>query len=112
SARSTDGGQSFGPATSVPGSDASGNRGWESLAMGARGEPVAVWLDHREMAARPAASSATEGHQHGATMQHQTDGAATAQLSQIFFARLNDSASARAIAHGVCYCCKTSVAAG
>jgi len=112
SARSTDGGQSFGPAASVPGSDASGNRGWESLAMGARGEPVAVWLDHREMAARPAASAATGGHQHGATMQHQTDGAATAQLSQIFFARLNDPASARAITHGVCYCCKTSIAAG
>jgi hypothetical protein len=45
-------------------------------------------------------------------MQHQTDGAAAAQLSQIFFARLNDPASARAIAPGVCYCCKTSVAAG
>jgi len=45
-------------------------------------------------------------------MQHQTDGAATAQLSQIFFAMLNDPASARAITHGVCYCCKTSIAAG
>jgi hypothetical protein len=112
SARSTDGGQSFGPAASVPGSDASGNRGWESLAISARGEPMAVWLDHREMAARPAGSGETGGHQHGATMQHQTDGAATAQLSQIFFARLNDPASARAVAHGVCYCCKTSIAAG
>ena len=112
SARSIDGGQSFGPAASVPGSDASGNRGWESLAMGARGEPVAVWLDHREMAARPAGSGASGDHQHGAAMQHQTDGAAAAQLSQIFFAKLNDRGSARAIAPGVCYCCKTALTVG
>jgi len=112
SARSTDGGRSFGPAASVPGSDATGNRGWESLAIRADGAPVAVWLDHREMAARPAGTGASGEHQHGATMQHQTDGAATAQLSQIFFAGLNDPASARAIAAGVCYCCKTSVAVG
>jgi hypothetical protein len=45
-------------------------------------------------------------------MQHQSDGAARAQLSKIFFAKLNDPASARAIAPGVCYCCKTSVATG
>lgn len=112
SARSIDGGQSFGPAASVPGSDASGNRGWESLAIDAKGEPLAVWLDHREMAARPAGSGASGGHEHGAAMQHETDGAAAAQLSQIFFARVNDRGSARAIAHGVCYCCKTSVVAG
>ena len=111
SARSINGGQSFGPAASVPGSDATGNRGWESLTIGARGEPVAVWLDHREMAARPGSGASGE-HQHGAAMQHQTDGAAAAQLSQIFFAKVNDPAGARAIAHGVCYCCKTSVAAG
>ena len=37
---------------------------------------------------------------------------ARAQLSQIFFARLNEPASARPIASGVCYCCKTSVAVG
>jgi hypothetical protein len=108
SARSTDDGQSFGPAASVPGSDASGNRGWESMAIAGNGEPVAVWLDHREMA--PAAGVGASGqHQHDAAMQHKTDGAVAAQLSQIFFARLNDPASARAIAHGVCYCCKTSV---
>jgi len=109
SARSNDAGRSFAPATSVPGSDASGNRGWESLAVRSNGEPIAVWLDHRDMAARP--SAAGGAHQHGAAMQHQTDSAAAAQLSQIFFARLNDPASAHAIASSVCYCCKTSVAA-
>jgi hypothetical protein len=111
SARSTDAGRSFGPTTSVPGSDATGNRGWESMAINAQGDPVAVWLDHREVPARPAGTATSGGHQHGA-MQHQTDGAARAQLSKIFFAKLNDPASARAIAPGVCYCCKTSVATG
>jgi hypothetical protein len=112
SARSIDGGQSFGPAASVPGSDAGGNRGWESLAIGPRGELVAVWLDHREMASRPTGAGTSGGHQHGAAMPHQTDGAAAAQLSQIFFAKLNDRGSARAIAPGVCYCCKTALTVG
>ena len=111
SARSADAGQSFGPATSVPGSQAIGNRGWESMAIGANGDPVAVWLDHRDVPARPAGAATSGGHQHGA-MQQQTDGAARAQLSQIFFGRLNDPGSAHAIAPGVCYCCKTSLATG
>ena len=111
SARSTDGGQSFGPATAVPGSHATGSRGWEAMAIGAKGEPLAVWLDHRAVPARPAGAAASGGHQHGA-MPQQTDGAARAQLSQIFFARLNDPTSARSIAPGVCYCCKTSLAIG
>ncbi len=112
SARSTDGGKSFGPAESVPGSDASGNRGWESAAVTPNGDVVAVWLDHREVPARTAGAT-TGAHQHGATSPRPAaDGVARAQLSQIFFARLNDPASARAIAPGVCYCCKTSVATG
>ena len=111
SARSTDAGQSFGPATSVPGSHATGNRGWQAMAIGAKGDPMAVWLDHREVPARPAGAGPSAGHQHGA-MPQQTDGAARAQLSQLFFARLNDPGSARAIAPGVCYCCKTSLATG
>ena len=112
SARSSDGGKSFGQAESVPGSDASGNRGWESAAVTPNGDVVAVWLDHREVPART--DGATAGpHQHGTPSQRSAaDGVARAQLSQIFFARLNDPASARAIAPGVCYCCKTSVATG
>jgi len=113
-AGSTDGGQSFGAAQPVPGSDAGGNRGWESVAVTGRGDVVAVWLDHREAAARPAGGAAMSApHQHGATGQpNPVDGVARAQLSQIFFAQLNDPESARAIAPGVCYCCKTSVATG
>jgi hypothetical protein len=113
SARSTDGGTSFGPTEAVPGGDASGNRGWESAAVTATGEVVAAWLDHREVAARTTGGATGGAHQHGAaTHQPATDGVARAQLSQIWFARLGDSASARAIAPGVCYCCKTSIATG
>ena len=113
SARSNDGGKSFGPAASVPGSDASGNRGWESAAVTPQGDVVAVWLDHREVPARTPGAATGGAHQHGATSQRPAaEGVARAQLSQIFFARLNEPASARAIAPGVCYCCKTSVATG
>ena len=87
SARSLDGGNSFGAAVALPGSTAAGNRGWESAAVTANGKVVALWLDHREAAAR-------------------------AQLSQIFFANLGAGANARSLAAGVCYCCKTSIATG
>ena len=112
SARSDDGGRAFGAAAALPGSAAGGNRGWESAAVTAKGDVVAVWLDHRE-AARPGTAAAA--HQHGDTAQAQvpaTDGVARAQLSQIFFADLNQPSSARSLTSGVCYCCKTSIAAG
>lgn len=112
-ARSSDGGRSFGPAEAVPGSDATGNRGWESTAVSATGDVLAVWLDHRDVPARTAGAATSGAHQHGAmTHQAPADGAARAQLSQILFARLSDSASARAVSSGVCYCCKTSIATG
>jgi hypothetical protein len=114
SARSSDGGRTFGPATSVPGSDANGSRGWESAAVMPQGDVVAAWLDHREVPARtPGAATSGGAHQHGATGQRSPAAAvARAQLSQIFFARLNDAASVRVLAPGVCYCCKTSIATG
>ena len=97
SARSNDGGKSFGAAESVPGSDATGNRGWESAAVTAKGDVVAVWLDHREVPARTPGAATGGAHQHGAASQRSpADGVARAQLSQIFFARLSEPASARA----------------
>jgi hypothetical protein len=113
SARSNDGGKSFGPAAAVPGSDASGNRGWESAAVTAQGDVAVAWLDHREMQAHTPGAASGAAHQHGATSQRSPEqGVARAQLSKIFFARLNAPDSAQAIAPGVCYCCKTSVATG
>src|SRR6185503_17449152 len=65
SARSSDGGRSFGASEPVPGSDAAGNRGWESIAVdSATGRVYAVWLDHRDAASQ--AGGAHAAHQHGA----------------------------------------------
>jgi hypothetical protein len=112
-ARSSNGGRSFGSAVQVPGTDAGGNRGWESMAVSAKGGLVALWLDHRDVPGRPAGSAPMTAHEHGAMSEHPAaDSMARAQLSRIFFARVNDPASARPIASGVCYCCKTSVAIG
>jgi hypothetical protein len=41
-----------------------------------------------------------------------TDGAAKAELSKLYFSRLDGSGDPRALTGGVCYCCKTAVAAG
>jgi hypothetical protein len=118
SARSRDGGRSFGAEEPVPGSEATGNRGWQSMALDAKGDLMAVWLDHRHVPARTAGGAAMESgpagaHQHhAASPQPAADGVARAQFSRILFASLADPASAIAIAPGVCYCCKTSIAMG
>ena len=109
SSRSDDGGKRFAPAVPLPGSDAAGNRGWESIAVDRAGRVVALWLDHRETATGREMNHA--GHQHGASGEQRADGVARAQLSKLFFGRL-DGTGAQAVTGGVCYCCKTSIAAG
>jgi hypothetical protein len=111
SARSNDGGKSFTRAAALPGTDAPGNRGWEATAIDRDGRVVAIWLDHRELAKGAAPMSHAE-HQHTAKAAQQTDGVARAQLSKLFFARLDGPESARELTGGVCYCCKTTMAAG
>ena len=110
SARSTDGGHSFGASTPVPGSDAAGNRGWESIAVDhATGRVYAAWLDHRDTA--PPAGEAHAAHQHGAaaaSAASSEDGALRAQRSQLFVGTLGGELPARGVARGVCYCCKTA----
>jgi hypothetical protein len=110
SARSDNGGQSFAPAQPVPGTDAPGNRGWESVAANRDGSVVAMWLDHRGVAASGGSSMNHAEHQHAASGGNKTDGVARAQLSKLFFARLDGRDSGRALTGGVCYCCKTSIA--
>lgn len=108
-ARSVDGGRTFtAPAVVAGGSDAVGNRGWESIAS--TGQSVAViWLDHRDTAA----SGGHAMHQHGtSTATNTTDATARAQLSKLWFARIGEPASMHPVAAGVCYCCKTSLVAG
>jgi hypothetical protein len=114
SARSDDGGASFGSPTLVPGSDAPGNRGWESIATSDGRSVVGLWLDHRELSnpGAGAGSMSQANHQHGTVAARPTDGAARAQFSKVFFSRLDDATGTRALAGGVCYCCKTAIAAG
>jgi hypothetical protein len=115
SARSTDGARTFSGATLVPGGEAAGNRGWESLAVDLKGRSLALWLDHRNVQTNQAAM-----HHHaegaaspGATLAaEKPDPVARAAQSQLFFSSLDPSVPARAIAGGVCYCCKTALTTG
>ena len=78
--------------TVVPGGDAAGNRGWESLTIGADGAVYAVWLDHRELAGH-------EGHM-------------SPEQSKLYLGSIDGIAPPRPITGGVCYCCKTAIATG
>ena len=109
SARSDDGGLTFSAPALVPGTDAPGNRGWESAAADSAGGVATLWLDHRELATTGGAGHDHSDHQH-VPRDKSVDGAARAQSSKLFFARLGDATSARSITGGVCYCCKTTMA--
>jgi len=112
SARSDDAAKSFAPPMLVPGSEAAGNRGWQSIAIGRDGGVVIVWLDHRELAKNGSGSASMQHaeHQHLASGQKPADGVARAQLSKLMFARLDRFDSSRQLTGGVCYCCKTAIA--
>lgn len=107
-AHSDDLGKTFSATTLVPGTDATGNRGWEAIGADSSGRFHAVWLDHRRMVHR---------HKHGegsgaSVPAAKPDGVAMAQQSDLFFDTLGDPVAPRAIAPGVCYCCKTAIAFG
>jgi hypothetical protein len=94
-ARSTDGGRTFSKAAIVAGTDARGNRGWESIAGS-----LALWLDHRELAAD---SAAPAQHVHAG-------GEMMTEKSKLYIGSLDGTIAPHAIASGVCYCCKTAIA--
>lgn len=108
-ARSDDGGATFGATSVVPGADAAGSRGWQSTTTGRDGKVFAMWLDHRGMA--------MASHQHAAMQPSgpaapKPDPVEMAGKSQVFVASLDGSVAPRAIASSVCYCCKTSFVTG
>ena len=114
-AQSRDGGRSFAEPVSLQAPGAAGDRGWPALAVDAAGRAHAIWLDHRGLAA-DRVTSASDGaavHQHHARVASGDDGVAQAQRSAIYHATLGANVPGeRAIASGVCYCCKTALAAG
>jgi len=114
-ARSDDGGRSFTAATLVAGSDGPGNRGWEAVAVEPSGRVDVVWLDHRQLAGD--SEVAASHHDHAAmagpkSSDQKPDGVAMAQKSKLFFASLDGGVAPQAVTGGVCYCCKTALAAG
>ena len=117
SATSLDGGRIFSKSALVPGTDAPGNRGWEALGVGPGGRFVSVWLDHRRLVQPQQTAMAGEHHHEGGvTMPAKSaapaDGVAMAELSQLYVAPLDGSIAPQAVTGGVCYCCKTAIAAG
>ena len=101
-ARSTDGGRTFSEAVSLQSAGSAGERGWQASATDDRGTLHAIWLDHRAMAA--GAAKADQAH------KGEHDGAAMAQRSALYYA--TPGGAERELFKGVCYCCKTALAAG
>jgi hypothetical protein len=108
-ARSRDGGRTFDPPVSLQSTSASGDRGWPALALDDRGGAHAIWLDHRGLAAARGSSASPGAHRHGAG----GDGVAMARRSGLYYAAMAGELSReRQLTNGVCYCCKTALAAG
>ena len=108
-ARSRDGGKSFGAPVTLQSPGAAGDRGWPAVALDNRANIHAVWLDHRGLASNRSRAPGHASHQHGA--EH--DGVAMAQKSGLYYASADTKASPeRQLTNGVCYCCKTALAAG
>ena len=106
---SRDGGKTFERPITVQSGAAAGDRGWPAMALDTRGSPHVIWLDHRGMAAKADAGSAHAHHKTAAA----DDGFAMAQRSALFHASPRAASTAeREVAKGVCYCCKTAMAAG
>jgi hypothetical protein len=112
SARSDDGGRSFGHSTPVPGGEAAGNRGWEAAATDRDGHVFVSWLDHRELAETIPSSPPMHHDGQAHTGHGDADGVARAELSKLYVARLDAVGAAQAVTGGVCYCCKTALATG
>ena len=108
-ARSDDGGRTFGASRLVPGTDAPGNRGWHAVGTDAAGQVHVVWLDHRRLAPDAKAESS---HRHGAIAEPRLDTVDMSQFSDLYAATLDNPASPASLTAGVCYCCKTAIASG
>ena len=104
--RSTDGGRTFSRSAAVPGSDATGSRGWESAA-GGPGGVRALWLDHRGMAPSPGTPAGRTF-----TVPAPRPTALPWRNGRLCIRRSSAVPdSVREIAKGVCFCCKTAIAA-
>ena len=107
--RSRDGGKTFSAPSTLQSSSPAGDRGWPALALDPTAKAHAIWLDHRGLAANRATGTGQAAHQAGG--QH--DGVAMAQKSGLYYASATTKPMPeRLLTNGVCYCCKTALAAG
>jgi hypothetical protein len=111
-ARSADGGRTYAAPQVLQDAGAAGDRGWPAMAIDDRGAVHVVWLDHRGLAAERKDPAVT--HKHGERASGTHDGFAMAQKSGLWYAALSTArpSPARQLTNGVCYCCKTALAAG
>ena len=104
---SRDGGATFQPPVTLTSAGAAGDRGWPALAVDRQGTTHAIWLDHRGL--EEAGKTGAHEHHQGAAR----DAVAMAQKSGLYYAAAAEAVSPeRELAKGVCYCCKTALAAG
>jgi hypothetical protein len=109
-ARSRDGGRTFEPPIALQSEGAQGNRGWPSLALDNQGMAHVMWLDHRGLAAHGSGAMSHADHKTAAPR----DAMQMAGRSALYYAAAGDGAAPREreLTTGVCYCCKTALAAG
>lgn len=108
--RSADFGRSFAASMQVSQAAAPGDRGWHAMAADAHGNVDIVWLDHRGLATQ---SGAAHSHHQTSGTHAAEDAVAMAQRSGLYLARLSEGGiePERLLTTGVCYCCKTAIAA-
>lgn len=108
-ARSNDGGATYSTTTVVPGTEAPGNRGWESVTVDPSGKVYVMWLDHRGLVAATHAHMANGST--GGPSAPKPDPVEQAGKSALYIASLDGSTRPVAVTNSVCYCCKTSLVA-
>jgi len=107
--RSHDEGRTFDAAVILQSPNSAGDRGWPALTLDSQNVAHTIWLDHRGLASTHGSGTGHAGHQASAAR----DGVAMAQQSSLFYASAKAAPSAeRELTKGVCYCCKTAIAAG
>jgi hypothetical protein len=123
SSRSRDRGVTYSQPAVIAGSAAPGNRGWESVTVDAAGHPVVAWLDHRdsvamagsghhhEVTAAPAAAAPARATAGAETANAAEQSVARAATSRIYVGSTDGGVPVQGLVHGVCYCCKTAIAA-
>ena len=107
-ARSTDGTR-FAASRELQQGKAPGNRGWATLTTDSRGGVHALWLDHRGLADQRGEGGAHHhGHDTTTSARAASDGVGMAEKSGLYY---SNGVSEQELVKGVCYCCKTGLAA-